>query len=188
MTQLSAALARTYEVGDHNDLPVAASAAIYEGSAVGIVPSSTSAGYARQLTAGDIFSGFALQDAAAPAADGGTYVRVRTKGKIELTITSVAQTDIGKSVYASDGNAFTLTQSTNTHIGRVHRYVTTNTAIVTFDATRSGAGLLAELTDNSGGTASDTIADVPGTYTEATLANQIASIVAKVNALIRART
>lgn len=40
------------------------------------------------------------------------------------------------------------------------------------------------LTDNSGGSASDTIADVPGSYTEATLANQIASLVAKVNALI----
>ena len=41
------------------------------------------------------------------------------------------------------------------------------------------------LTDNSGGTASDTLADVPGAYTEATLANQIASLAAKVNALIR---
>lgn len=40
------------------------------------------------------------------------------------------------------------------------------------------------LTDNSGGTASDTIADVPGSYTEATLANQIASMTAKINALI----
>lgn len=40
------------------------------------------------------------------------------------------------------------------------------------------------LTDNSGGTASDTIADVPATYTEATLANQIASMAAKINELI----
>lgn len=42
------------------------------------------------------------------------------------------------------------------------------------------------LTDNSGGTASDTIADVPGTYTEATLANQIASLTAKINELVAA--
>lgn len=40
------------------------------------------------------------------------------------------------------------------------------------------------LTDNSGGTASDTIADVPGSYTEATLANQIASLAAKINELV----
>lgn len=40
------------------------------------------------------------------------------------------------------------------------------------------------LTDSSGGTASDTIADVPAAYTEATLANQIASLAAKVNAIL----
>lgn len=40
------------------------------------------------------------------------------------------------------------------------------------------------LTDNSGGTASNTIADVPAAYAEATLANQIASMAAKINALV----
>lgn len=42
------------------------------------------------------------------------------------------------------------------------------------------------LTDNSGGTASNTIADVPATYTEATLADQIASLTAKINEIITA--
>lgn len=45
---------------------------------------------------------------------------------------------------------------------------------------------LVALTDSSGGTPSNTIADVPGTYTEATLANQIASLTAKINAIIAA--
>lgn len=45
---------------------------------------------------------------------------------------------------------------------------------------------LVVLTDSSGGTASDTIVDVPGSYTEATLANQLASLTAKVNAIIAA--
>lgn len=40
------------------------------------------------------------------------------------------------------------------------------------------------LTDSSGGTASDTIADTPTTYTEATLANQLASLTAKINEII----
>lgn len=40
------------------------------------------------------------------------------------------------------------------------------------------------LTDSSGGTASNTIADVPNTYTEATLANQLASLTAKINEII----
>lgn len=43
---------------------------------------------------------------------------------------------------------------------------------------------IAVLTDNSGGTPSNTIADVPASYTEATLANQIASLAAKINELV----
>lgn len=45
---------------------------------------------------------------------------------------------------------------------------------------------LVALTDSSGGTPSNTIADVPASYTEATLANQLASLTAKVNAIIAA--
>lgn len=178
MTQLGANTARTYELGDLSDLPVKSASAIYEGSAVGIT-----SGYARQLVAGDIFAGFAVAGVAAPSADGGANVRVRQRGKILLTVSSVAVTDIGKPVFASDGNAFTLTQGSNTHIGRVVRVAATNTAVVEFDV--GGLGLLTELTDNSGGTASDTIADTPTSYTEATIANSIASLTAKVNAIIR---
>lgn len=43
------------------------------------------------------------------------------------------------------------------------------------------------LTDSSGGTASETIVDVPAAYTEATLANQIASLTAKINAVVAAQ-
>ncbi|CDZ55098.1 hypothetical protein [Neorhizobium galegae] len=42
------------------------------------------------------------------------------------------------------------------------------------------------LTDSSGGTASNTIVDVPAAYAEATLANQLASLTAKVNTLVAA--
>jgi hypothetical protein len=52
--------------------------------------------------------------------------------------------------------------------------------------TKAEIAALVALTDSSGGTAGDTIADVPGTYTEATLANQLASLAAKVNAIIAA--
>ncbi len=45
---------------------------------------------------------------------------------------------------------------------------------------------LVSLTDNTGGTASNTLDDVPGSYTEATLANQLASLAGKVNAVIAA--
>lgn len=45
---------------------------------------------------------------------------------------------------------------------------------------------IASLTDNSGGTANDTLADVEATYTEATLANNFADLAAKVNAILAA--
>ena len=179
MTQLSANLARTYELGDNTDIPVKSAEAIYEGSAVGVT-----SGYARQLSAGDIFAGFAQAGVAAPSTDGGDTVRVKTKGKVVLTISSVAVTDIGKPVYASDGATFTLTASTNSHIGRVVRVYGTDLAVVAFDAERGSGGVITALTDSSGGTASDTIADTPASYTEATLANALASLTAKVNALI----
>ena len=45
-------------------------------------------------------------------------------------------------------------------------------------------GTIVALTDSSGGTASDTIADTPASYNEATLANQTASLAAKINEII----
>lgn len=182
MTQLTAATARTYVGGDVDDLKVKASSAIYEGSAIGLT-----SGYVRQLAAGDKFVGFALCDVASQASDGDARVRVRTRGKIVLTVASVAVTDIGKPVYATDGNAFTLTASTNPHIGRVVDVYGTNLAVVEFDAHRAGIGGvgIAELTDSSGGTASDTLAAISGTYVQAEIRNSIASLAAKITAIQR---
>lgn len=45
---------------------------------------------------------------------------------------------------------------------------------------------LVALTDSTGGTPGNTIADVPAAYTEATLANQLSSLAVKVNAIITA--
>jgi hypothetical protein len=53
-------------------------------------------------------------------------------------------------------------------------------------AAKTQVAALATLTDSSGGTAGATIVDVPASYTEATLANQLASLTAKVNGLITA--
>jgi hypothetical protein len=53
-------------------------------------------------------------------------------------------------------------------------------------AAKTQIAALVALTDSSGGTPSDTIVDVPASYTEATLANQLASLTTKVNAIIAA--
>ena len=127
---LSANIVRSYGWGNITQYPVLASQTIYEGSAVGL-----SSGYARPLTAGDTFLGFACGKVVEKTAvNGGAVVQVFKAGIVDLTITSVAVTDVGKSVYASDDGTFTLTQTTSSYIGQVEKYVTTNTASVSFDS------------------------------------------------------
>lgn len=50
----------------------------------------------------------------------------------------------------------------------------------------AGAAVVS-LTDNSAGTASDTIAAIGGTYSQTEVRNAIASLAAKINALIAAQ-
>lgn len=150
---LSANTLRSYDLGETNEFGVAANAVLYEGAAIG-----STGGYARALTAGDTFLGFALEKVTGTAANGGVNVRVRSSGKVQLSISALAITDIQKPVYASDDGTFTLTQSTNSYIGVVHRWVSTGIGIIAFDAA-APAGLtgVTALTDNSGGTANNTI-------------------------------
>lgn len=181
MTTLAVDKPRAYELGDVNEFPVIAADIIYEGAAVG----DNASGFARPLAAGDPFRGFAIEtvDNSAGAA-GDKTVKVKKEGELVLPITSLAITDVGKPVYASDDDTFTLTASTNTHIGRVVRWIATGSGVVAFSAVRGAAGLITPLTDNSGGTASSTLAAIEGTYTEATIENTVASLAAKINLLI----
>lgn len=51
------------------------------------------------------------------------------------------------------------------------------------DPTLTNAGVPTALTDNSGGTASDTIAAIGASYNQAEVRNAVASLAAKVNEL-----
>jgi len=53
-------------------------------------------------------------------------------------------------------------------------------------AAKTQVAALVALTDSTGGTPSNTIPDVPASYTEATLANQLSSLTVKVNQIIAA--
>lgn len=177
MTTLAADKPRIHYHGDYGEHPMVSDDIIYEGSAVGLA-----SGLARPLNAGDIFAGFADEHADNAAGAGSARrVRVRRRGVVQLPVTSAAITDIGKAVFASDDDTFTYTQSTNTYIGRVVAWVATGFVLVAYDADDGRGGTLTELTDNSSGTASDTIASISDTATK----NAIASLAAKVNALLR---
>jgi len=130
---LSADSLRVYESGIDpitNTLPVVASDIVYIGSALG----DNGSGYARPLTAGDPFLGFAEdhQDNSAGSA-GDLDVKVRSQGVVKLAVTGVTGVgDVGEPVYASDDGTFTLTASTNTLVGTVQRHVSGTTCMVTF--------------------------------------------------------
>ena len=174
MTTLAKDSVRSYETGDRNALPVIATDIIYEGAAVG----DNGSGYARPLVAGDPFRGFALRKVDNSAGGAGAKdVELRTKGYVQLSISGLAITDVGKDVFASDDDTFTLTQSTNTRIGYVHRWVSTGVGIVRFVAS---SGVITELTDSTTGAASDTLDD-----TTAGQKDDVAALAAKVNQLIR---
>ena len=173
---------RKFLDGRFTDLPVIAADIIYEGAAVG----DNASGYMRPLVAGDPFRGFAhrkVDNAAGSAGD--KDVRLDTKGAVQLSVATLAIDDVGKPVYASDDNTFVLTESTNSYIGRVTRFISAGVGVVEFDATKGAHGTLAELTDSSGGTASGTIAAISGTYVQAEVANGFASLTAKINSIAR---
>lgn len=140
---LSADTPRDYELGDINEVPVKASTKIYEGAAVGMT-----SGYARGLVAGDAFVGFAQRQAdnSGTATDGYIKCKVIKKGVVKLTISGIAVTDIGKCVYASADGTFTLTEGSNSPIGVVYRYVTTDTCMVAFQMPSTDKGVPGDLT------------------------------------------
>jgi len=130
MTGLANDANRVYELGDINQVPVKASAIIYQGAAVG----GHSSGYARPIANGDKFLGFADEKIDnSGGGDGVKTVRVRKRGAILLDISGVALGDIGKSVYATDDNTFTLSATNAVYIGQISRIDSSGVALVEFD-------------------------------------------------------
>lgn len=132
MTTLAADKIRDYSLGEIEEYPVIAADIIYGGAAVG----ENGSGYARPLAAGDPFLGFAdRQVDNSTGAAGAKNVKVKTRGRITLPISSIAITANDRPVvYASDDDTFTLTASTNSPIGVVSRWISTGWAVVEFDA------------------------------------------------------
>ena len=174
---LSADTPRTYELGNINSVPVKASVCIYEGAYVGLT-----SGYARGLVAGDTFVGVAERkaDNSATATDGFIRARVITKGLVKATIASVAVTDVGAPVYASADDTLTLTPGSNSLVGRVARYVTTNTCIVEFEAQGPAAAITTLATTGS-------TTSTPYGYTSAAQADGIVTAVNSILAALRGK-
>jgi hypothetical protein len=142
MATLTEDVAREYIGGDEEEYPVVASDVIHRGAAVG----EDGNGYARPLQGGDPFLGFAMGRADnADGSAGDTRVRVRTRGRVRLTVagaTAITAND-RPAVYASDDATFTLTGTDNSLVGYVSRWIASTDCIVEFDALAVKAALQA---------------------------------------------
>jgi predicted RecA/RadA family phage recombinase len=178
MATLAADLPRPWVLGEYEQHPVIANDIIYEGAAVG----DNGSGYARPLTAGDPFLGFAqvqVNNTGGSAGDKG--VRVKREGAVQLPVASLAITDVGKDVYASDDNTFVLTATSNSHVGVVRAFVSTGVGVVEFEA---GGNRATAITDSSGGVAAASLVDVGATHDQTKLNANFATLAAKVNYLL----
>lgn len=160
MAQLTTNAVKSIKEGERYGYPVLTAVAIFEGSAVGLQAAS---GYARQLVAAtdlDRFLGFAQAPADNTAgASGAIHVEVLSRGRVPLAVTGVdGVNDIGKAVYASDGNTFTLTQADDTvFVGYVVEHISGTSCWVAFDAAQHPhLTAIADITPAADGTTAGT--------------------------------
>jgi hypothetical protein len=122
------------EVGDRNELPVAAARRLFEGSCA----FADVAGRATDVQGGAGAKFLGHVAAEADNRNGGAgAIRVVLRGgryRAQVTLTGVALTDIGAQVFASANDTYALTSNggVNSLVGRVVRYVGADTAIVEF--------------------------------------------------------
>lgn len=134
------------EIGDRNELPVAAAKRLYRGS----LAFADVAGRATDVL-GAIFLGHVAAEANNSAGGAGAVNVLLHHGnyRAQVSLSSVALTSYGAEVYASDNNTLTLDDNggANTRVGRVMRYVAADTAVVEF---RTGAPADADNHEHTG--------------------------------------
>ena len=124
---LAANTLRSYEIGDVNELVVAAGVTVFEGAIVFALKADGTAVVGSPAISTHAFAGIAIKSAAA-----GEKVRMKESGKVIMPVTGASAASVGAIVYASDDGTLTLTASTNVPFGVVHRHVTSTTCVVAF--------------------------------------------------------
>jgi len=123
---------RKYDIGDVNEITVAAGVTIYEGAYVFALKSSGEAVVATPAIATHSFIGIAVSGATA-----GNRVRVKESGKVRTDVVGASAASVGLIVYATADDTLTLTGggvSTNVPAGYVHRNISGTTCVVKFSS------------------------------------------------------
>jgi len=144
MTTLAADSPRTFHTSNldsFDQLEAGTDDIIFRGAAVG----TTTTGYAFPLLTSSavIFAGFAEAKCDnTGGANGAKRVEIRNRGKVQLTVSGATRADIGKAVYASDDDTFTLTEGASTIlIGFVDSCNTAGQPVVAFSIRRPAASI-----------------------------------------------
>jgi hypothetical protein len=117
----------TYVDQTFTTYPVLAGAHIYRDALVGLNP----AGYLKAFVPGDYFVGMAVKEADNTSGTSGAIsCDVRTKGDIRYTLSSVAELDKGKPVFATADDAIALTGHPDAYVGRILAKEATNVATI----------------------------------------------------------
>ena len=130
---LTANEGRVYEpfpVPVYTDIPLAAGAVVFEGSALG---EDASTGYVRALVSGDTFAGFAAAGANnAAGAAGDAVVRARQAGMVKLDVATASVAALAATVNFTDDDTATL--GAGSAVGKVSRHVSGTLCMVSFEA------------------------------------------------------
>lgn len=111
------------------DMILTASTTVYEGSFVSVAAGTGTVAPTAAGAGGTVFVGIALKKVTSAAS--GTYtVPVLCGGYFQHALASVASADIGKVAFASDDNTLTLTDTSNTAVGRIVNVPATGTCVV----------------------------------------------------------
>ncbi len=109
------------------DAQMEESQTIFRGSAVGLDAGDQ---FAQPLETGDVFLGIAIEQVTSGAVGGVETCKVQVGGAFELPVASVAITDVGASVSATDDNTFVVAGAAESTIGRIIHVPATGTAWV----------------------------------------------------------
>jgi hypothetical protein len=111
----------TLELGEIDNMPVAAGVTIFQGAAIGLKD-----GFARPLQHGDIFVGFAMETSIRER------VNLRCRGKLDVRLSHVAPEDVLRAIYMTDDETFTFDGHGNSRVGYVRRYISPDTCVIEF--------------------------------------------------------
>ena len=172
-------------------VPVKGSTTIYKGAQVAIdangylVPASDTAGLRAGMVAYEKVDNSA-------GADGALKCRVYRTGIFLLDATSITLAMVGDMMYVVDDQTFDDTVGTNGIMaGRLVEFVSTTKGWIDIEPAFEGsvaaqAAAIVSLTDGTLGTADDALVEITASYVEADIADNMADLAAKINAILAA--